>query len=30
MAKDQIVIVTRTDDPHADQVILRLQEMGHE
>lgn len=30
MAKDQIVIVTKMDDAHADDVILRLLEMGHE
>jgi glutathione synthase/RimK-type ligase-like ATP-grasp enzyme len=30
MSKDQIVVVTQMDDPHADDVILVLQEMGHE
>lgn len=30
LVRDQIVIVTRMDDPHADNVIIRLQEMGHE
>ncbi len=30
MTKDQIPIVTRMDDAYADDVILVLQEMGHE
>ncbi|HEV2887451.1 MAG TPA: hypothetical protein VGX49_11105 [Jatrophihabitans sp.] len=30
MAKDQIVIVTQTDDPHTDEVIVALERMGHE
>ncbi len=30
MSKDQIVIVTQTDDPHTDEVILALERMGHE
>jgi glutathione synthase/RimK-type ligase-like ATP-grasp enzyme len=30
MTKNQIVIVTNINDPHADDVILLLQEMGHE
>lgn len=30
LAQDQIVIVTRMDDPHADNVIIKLQETGHE
>jgi hypothetical protein len=28
--KDQIVIVTQTDDPHADEVIIALERMGHD
>lgn len=30
MVKDQIVIVTEMDDSHADDVIILLQQMGHE
>ncbi len=30
MAKSDIVIVTRTMDPHADDMVLQLREMGHE
>jgi glutathione synthase/RimK-type ligase-like ATP-grasp enzyme len=30
MDKSRIVIVTQIDDPHTDDVILALQEMGHE
>lgn len=30
MAKNQIVIVTNINDPHTDDVILLLQELGHE
>jgi glutathione synthase/RimK-type ligase-like ATP-grasp enzyme len=30
VGKDQIVIVTQTDDPHTDEVILALERMGHE
>jgi hypothetical protein len=28
--QDQIVIVTQTDDPHTDEMILALERMGHE
>lgn len=30
MTKNQIIIVTRMDDPHADDMILMLQHLGHE
>jgi hypothetical protein len=30
MARNQIVIVTNMDDSHTDDVILLLQELGHE
>jgi hypothetical protein len=30
VAKDQIVIVTRIDDPHADDGILALERQGYE
>lgn len=30
MEKDQIVVVTQIDDPHADDVILMLQQLGHD
>lgn len=30
MSKDQIVIVTQMEDPHADNVIVALQEMGYD
>lgn len=30
MAKDQIIIVSNREDPHTDDVIVMLQEMGHE
>jgi glutathione synthase/RimK-type ligase-like ATP-grasp enzyme len=30
VSRDQIVIVTQTDDPHADDVILALERMGHD
>lgn len=30
MEKDQIVVVTQMDDPHADDVILMLQQLGHD
>jgi glutathione synthase/RimK-type ligase-like ATP-grasp enzyme len=29
MTRDQIVIVTQTEDPHADDVIIALERMGH-
>jgi hypothetical protein len=30
VSKDQIVIVTQTDDPHADDVIIALERKGHD
>jgi MvdD-like protein with pre-ATP grasp domain len=30
VSKDQIVIVTETDDPHADDVVLALERLGHD
>lgn len=30
MSRDQIVIVTQTDDPHADDVIIALERKGQE
>lgn len=30
MSRDQVVIITQTDDPHADEVILALERIGHD
>jgi glutathione synthase/RimK-type ligase-like ATP-grasp enzyme len=30
VSRDQIIIVTQTDDPHADDVVLALERMGHD
>jgi glutathione synthase/RimK-type ligase-like ATP-grasp enzyme len=30
MTRDQIIIVTQTEDPHADDVIIALERMGHD